>query len=253
MTEQSAIEWTDDTWNPWHGCFHVSPGCEKCYMFRDKKKYGQEPNDIRRSKTTFGDPLKWARKPEKHGQFIFTCSWSDFFIKQADPWRDEAWDVIRQTPQLCYLILTKRPQRIAKCLPDDWDNGWNNVWLGTSVESQPFAHRITTLVENPAARYFVSYEPAIGQLYPNLVSGWEKIDWLIAGGESDWRPRLPQANWFRIVRDECRLNGTDFFFKQWGGKPNEKFGGEKAVLDGRRWHDRPHFKPEKPAEQMNLF
>src|SRR3990167_6883297 len=98
---QSKIEWTNDTWNPWHGCTKVSEGCDHCYMFRDKVRYGQDPELVVRSKTTFTAPLKW-----KEPSLVFTCSWSDWFHKAADAWRDEAWAIIKATPHLTYQILT---------------------------------------------------------------------------------------------------------------------------------------------------
>ena len=113
MAHTSKIEWTEATWNPWHGCHKVSAGCKNCYMFRDKKHYGQDPNVVVRSKTKFYDPLKW-----KEPRTIFTCSWSDFFIEEADPWRDEAFAIMALTPQHTYLVLTKRPDRMREYLMD---------------------------------------------------------------------------------------------------------------------------------------
>src|SRR6266498_5551388 len=123
MGETTGIAWTQRTWNPWHGCHKVSAGCKNCYMFREKRQYGQDPDVVVRSKTTFNAPLKW-----KDSALVFTCSWSDWFIEEADPWRDEAWDVIRRTPHLTYQILTKRIERASSCLPKDWP--LKNVWLG---------------------------------------------------------------------------------------------------------------------------
>ncbi len=94
MSETTGIQWTEATWNPWRGCHKVSAGCKHCYMFREQIRYGSDPNQVLRSKTTFYDPLKW-QEPKR----IFTCSWSDWFIEEADPWRAEAWDIIRKTPQ----------------------------------------------------------------------------------------------------------------------------------------------------------
>src|SRR3990172_2238186 len=105
--EKTAIAWTDKTWNPWMGCHKVSAGCKACYMYRDMPRYGKDPTVVQRSKTTFADPLKWP-DPAK----VFSCSWSDFWIEEADPWRTEAWSIIRRTPHLTYQILTKRPARI---------------------------------------------------------------------------------------------------------------------------------------------
>ena len=108
MAKTTGIEWATATWNPWHGCTKVSPGCAHCYMYRDKTRYGQNPAAVTRSKTTFFDPLKW-KEPQAR---IFTCSWSDFFIEEADAWRPEAWNIIQNTPQHSYLILTKSIARL---------------------------------------------------------------------------------------------------------------------------------------------
>ena len=144
MAEATAISWTDATWNPWMGCAKVSPGCDNCYMFRDMRRYGRDPEAIvRTAPATFDAPLR-RREPGR----IFTCSWSDFFIKQADPWREEAWDIMRRTPQHNYQVLTKRPSRAV-----GWfrKHGWlPNVWLGTSVESAKYLYRLGEVAKVPA-------------------------------------------------------------------------------------------------------
>src|SRR3990167_1919352 len=182
MSEHTGIEWTDRTWNPWMGCERVSPGCDHCYMFSEQKRHGRDPSVVVRSKTTFDAPLKWKAPNDGTGNLVFTCSWSDWFHKDADPWRDEAWDIIRRTPHLTYQILTKRPSRIARHLPTDWDNGYPNVWLGTSVESQEWLMRIRVLNDVPARIHFVSAEPLLGSLA--LRDTATMIQWLIVGGES---------------------------------------------------------------------
>src|ERR1700678_4420763 len=101
MGAKSNIEWTEATWNPWHGCHKISAGCKNCYMFAEKKRYGQDPDVVVRSKTTFHDPLRW-REPK----LIFTCSWSDFMIEEADSWREEAYGIMRITPRHTYQVLT---------------------------------------------------------------------------------------------------------------------------------------------------
>jgi protein gp37 len=101
-------------------------------------------------------------------RFIFTCSWSDFFITEADKWRAEAWEIIRRTPEFTYLILTKRPDRIGRCLPADWNGGYPNVWLGTSAENQKYAdQRIPELLRVPAVKHFLSAEPLLGADQPH--------------------------------------------------------------------------------------
>jgi protein gp37 len=270
VAERTNIEWADASWNPWHGCIKVSPGCRFCYMYREKKMYGQDPTAILRSKTTFKDPLKWLRRWQRaflvlrnacvhleqqnrnaetlaarnllldcaiqvsedpQPKFIFTCSWSDFFITEADKWRAEAWDVIRRTPEFTYLILTKRPDRIARCLPADWGDGYPNVWLGVSAENQKYAdQRIPELLKVPAAKRFLSLEPLLGpiNLSGYLIEDWTGdlmngpcehhpgIDWVIVGGESGPVARPMEKQWALDLRNQCEAAGVDFFFKQWG-------------------------------------
>src|SRR5437016_4306599 len=137
MGETTAISWTEHSWNPWRGCERVSPGCAHCYIFAAQQRYGQDPSGVTRTKT-WGDPLKWQRDTERarRTERVFTCSWSDFFIEAADRWRPEAWSLIRRTPNLTYQILTKRPENVAVRLPEDWGQGYANVWLGVSVENK---------------------------------------------------------------------------------------------------------------------
>lgn len=238
MGEISAIQWTDATWNPFHGCKKVSEGCKYCYMYRDKERYKQDPTKVIRSKANFDAPLKW-----KEPRLIFTCSWSDWFIEEADAWRPELWEIIKKTPQHTYQILTKRPERIKDNLPPDWGTGYPNVWIGVSVENQDAADlRIPLLIEIPAAVRFLSMEPLIGEVtfFSNALMGkvwnygiWEdnedveildlngKIDWIILGGESGndtgkYQYRPAQTGWFADIIDLCEQYDIPVFMKQLG-------------------------------------
>jgi protein gp37 len=256
MGEETGISWTNATWNPWHGCAKVSPGCKNCYMFREKKYYGQDPTKVVRSKTKFKDPLKWVATG-KAPKYCFTCSWSDFFIEQADPWRADAWEIIRKTPEITYQILTKRPERIFDCLPKDWHLGYSNVWLGVSCENREAKRRLDALRDIPAALRFVSLEPLLEDL--GLID-LSFIDWVIVGGESGPGARPMHPGWARSLRDQCQAANVPFFFKQngeyvsvsevEGAGPHHHFPdgatvrriGTKntgATLDGREWHEFP--------------
>jgi protein gp37 len=217
MGEISTIQWTESSWNPWHGCKKVSAGCRYCYMYRDKEKYGQDPTIVMRSKTKFSEPLKWIE-----GRMIFTCSWSDWFIKEADEWREEAWKIIKDTPQHTYQILTKRPERILRHLPSDWGDGYPNVWLGVSVENQSMTvtDRIYDLCNVPAAIRFISFEPLIS--HPSRCVT-DKIDWIIIGGESGndngkYRYRPCEFFWIEHLIEWYREDAprTAIFVKQLG-------------------------------------
>lgn len=224
MGRTTKIEWTNGghTWNPWQGCHKLSTGCKACFMFAEKIRYGQRPDVVVRSKPpTFNAPLKW-----KEPALVFTCSWSDFFIEEADDWRDEAWEIIRATPHLTYQILTKRPERIDACLPGGWP--FKNVWLGTSAEDQPsLDKRLPLLLESPAALYFLSLEPLLGALC--LRSGvyavpggaargttLDGIGWVIVGGESGHRARPMDLEWARAIVAQCRSASVPCFVKQLG-------------------------------------
>ncbi len=272
MGETTQIQWTEATYNPWHGCKKVSPGCKNCYMYRDKERYGQDPMKVVRSgPATFNAPLKW-----KEQKLIFTCSWSDFFIPEADQWRDEAWEIIRHTPQHTYQILTKRPERIKDHLPEDWGSGWPNVWLGTSVENQEYADkRIPELLKIPAAVHFLSCEPLLGLVelrstpvgqLAKTVRTWltftqrigddkfnyatyNRIDWIIAGGESGPKFRPVKEEWLTSLRDQCERANVPFFFKQWAGVNPHKLG---RLLEGREWNEMPEAETIE-TKQMSLF
>lgn len=232
----TKIQWTDETVNFWIGCKKCSPGCKFCYMYRNQTAYGKEPSEVRRtSYSTFSQARNWST-PKR----IFTCSYSDFFIDQADDWRDDAWEEIRDTPQHQWQILTKRPERIKHCLPSDWgESGYNNVWLGVSVENQDYMHRVDVLLNIPAAVRFISVEPLLAPVSfkshdSEILS---KIDWVIIGGESGWetgqyRYRKCEIEWIESIINECAEYGTKVFVKQLGTdlanrlKLKDKFGGD---------------------------
>lgn len=242
MGATTKIEWADATVNFWHGCKKVSQGCKFCYMYRDKERYGHDPAKvIRATNATFFKALKWEEP-----KMIFTCSWSDFFIKEADEWRDEAWEVIKKTPQHKWLILTKRPDRILQCLPKDWGDGYPNVWLGVSIENKKsMHHRIMQLFEVKCKVRFLSVEPLLEkinvapylavQMPDRLVV--HPIHWVIVGGESgnetgNHRYRPCKVEWMNDIVGKCKQYGVPVFVKQIGTALAREYGlGDKAGGD----------------------
>jgi len=243
MSDRSAIEWTEATWNPTTGCDRISTGCDNCYALTLAKrlkamgsaKY-QTDGDPRTSGPGFGVaihdsdlmlPFKW-RSP----RVVFVNSMSDLFHARVPVgFVHQVFQVMSATPQHTYQVLTKRAtrlERLASSLP--WPP---NVWTGVSVENAAQLHRVDALRSVPAAVRFISAEPLLGSLAELDLAG---TDWLIAGGESGPRARAADAQWFRDLRDACERNGTAFFFKQWGGR-TPKAGGR--TLDGRTWDQMP--------------
>lgn len=242
----TGIEWTDESFNPWQGCAKVSPGCLNCYAatlaqrnLRGKGlnvKWGKAEPRIRNSADYWKQPLAWDRKAKKTGTRIkvFAASMADIFDEEVKPeWRSDFWDLVRQTPNLDWQVLTKRPQNILGMLPPDWGDGWDNVWLGTSVEDQHRAdERIPILSSVPCKMRFLSVEPLLSGVNLDL----SKISWVICGGESGHGYRLMKPEWAISVRDQCIENGVAFFFKQWGTS-NKKFAGR--LLEGKTWDEFP--------------
>ncbi|GAA3144776.1 protein gp37 [Kribbella aluminosa] len=243
MADNSAIEWTEATWNPTTGCDRVSAGCDNCYALSLAKrlkamgatKY-QNDGDPRTSGPGFGVavheaalqvPFTWRRP-----RLVFVNSMSDLFhARVPTSFIQDVFDVMRQTPQHTYQVLTKRSLRLRRIAPKL--SFPSNVWLGVSVESVAQYNRISDLASVPAAVRFLSCEPLLGPL-PSVPL--EKIDWVIAGGESGPNARPMSADWVRELRNQCVDAGTPFFFKQWGGR-RPKSGGRE--LDGQLWDEMP--------------
>jgi protein gp37 len=239
MAENSKIEWTDHTFNPWVGCQKVSPGCDRCYAEEWARRFGlvQWGPHAGRRRTSAGNwrqPLKWAREAQKQLDLynegmltlkparprVFCASLADVFDNQVpEEWRRDLFDTIGATPELDWLLLTKRPENILKFIPRFWHAGLpSHIWVGTTAEDQErYNRRMRILADVPASVHFVSYEPAIGPLVMRDGYGLYP-SWLICGGESGHGARQMDLQWARDIRDECRRNGVRFFFKQTTGK-----------------------------------
>jgi protein gp37 len=242
----TAIEWTDETFNPWWGCTKVSPGCANCYAATFAQRgvgikggpvdWGRGTSRRRTSEDVWNAPFGWNQRAEKQGKRlkVFAASMADIFDEEVDPrWRNDFWELVRQCPNLDFQVLTKRPQNITDMLPADWGNGWRNVWLGTSVEDQTRAdERIPILSRIPAVVRFLSVEPLLGPVKLDLSN----IQWVICGGESGRGARPLEEAWVISVRDQCLARKTPFFFKQWGGR-NKKLTGKR--LEGKLWRQYP--------------
>jgi protein gp37 len=233
--EVSKIEWTDSTFNPWIGCTKIAPACDHCYAADMAKRYGWvEWGNAPRKRTSealWRTPLKWQRGAAaffaEHGRRrrVFCASLADVFDNQVPTaWRDDLWQLISATPDLDWLLLTKRPQNIEGMLPPFWDKVKGHVWLGTTVEDQKHAAlNIPHLLDHDCAVRFISAEPLLGPLaienylldYP-IEGRAGRLNWVIAGGESGPHARPSSPSWFTSLRDQCAAAGVPFLFKQWG-------------------------------------
>ena len=237
MAQTSKIEWTDSTFNPWIGCTRVSPGCLHCYAEMDSlrrgwAKWGKGKPRQHTKADTWKQPIKWNEEAAQEGRRkrVFCASLSDVFDAEVkNEWREELWELIRKTPLLDWLVLTKRPENIRKMLPQDWGDGWPNVCLMTSVEDQLRVGRIEHLISIPAKYRALSVEPLLGPV--KLEPQWlEKLDWIIVGGESGGAARPMHPQWARDIRDQCEKAGVKFLFKQWGcWSPDESFAKENLI------------------------
>ena len=230
----SAIEWTGVTWNPVTGCTKVSPGCARCYAERlarrlramGSPKYARG-FEVALHRETLDDPLRW-RQP----RLVFVNSMSDLFHDAVpDAFVEAVFRTMNAASRHTFQVLTKRPERAAAL---GRRLRWTaNVWLGTSVETEPYLRRLEPLRRTPAAVKFLSLEPLLGPL-PSL--DLDGVDWVIAGGESGPGARPLDPDWARAIRDKCARSGVPFFFKQWGGTQRKKAG---RLLDGRTWDELP--------------
>lgn len=242
MAENSGILWTTHTFNPWIGCTKVGPACDSCYAeawdtrFSGGEHWGPHASRKRTRPGNWSKPRTWNHAAATAGRRdrVFTASLADIFDnhRSIEPaWREDLWALIRATPALDWLILTKRPQNIARFLPQDWGpRGYANVWLGATVENQvEFDRRVPFLVDVPARVHFLSMEPLLGSVYIGDAHG---LDWIIAGGENAANFRPSDPDWFRSLRDQCAARQVPFFFKQWSGPSQPAIKALGRELDG---------------------
>jgi protein gp37 len=234
MSDKSAIEWTDATWNPVTGCRQVSPGCDHCYALTFAERFRGVPNhpyeqgfDLKLWPERLELPLKW-KKP----RMIFTNSMSDLFHKDIpDDYIRRVFDVMIKADWHIFQVLTKRSGRLARMASSlPWTS---NIWVGVSIELDYYCWRADHLRQVPASIRFISAEPLLGPLTRLNLDG---IHWLISGGESGLGYRPCNPEWVRDLRDRCQAAGVAFFHKQWGGR-TPKAGGR--LLDGKTWDEFP--------------
>lgn len=206
----------NDIWNPWHGCRKYSEGCEHCYMYFLDKQRDRDGSQIYKVKTNFTLPIRKDRKGEykiKSGSSLRVCMTSDFFLEEADEWRTEVWQMIKERSDVTFWLLTKRAERIQKCLPDDWGEGYDNVSLNITAENQKRAEeRFPVLLSLPAKHKGAMIAPFIGpvNIEKYLKSG--QIETIFADGENYEGARPLHYEWVKDLYDQCVRCHVPFSF-----------------------------------------
>lgn len=269
MADKTKIAWTDRTFNPWLGCTRVSPGCVHCYAETLTKRFGNaewgpQAARVKTSESYWKKPLKWNKESwieclscnwrgamkgtiiapyspacptcgsvmtVRTKQRVFCASLADVFEdnRQVANWRGELFRLIEQTPNIDWLLLTKRPERMFSLgtdavgeIFDLWLDRNPNVWLGATVESQEyFEKRVAALLSCGSAVHFISVEPMIGPVRLKQIK-MKNVDWVICGGESGPGCRPMQADWVYDLKRDCQMGRVKFFMKQLGGHPNKR-------------------------------
>ena len=207
-------------WNPWHGCTKISPGCAHCYVYRRDAEFGKDSSVVTRT-SSFDLPLKKDRqgnyKLQKEEEPVYTCMTSDFFVEDADVWRPEAWKMIRIRQDLDFVIITKRIARFARCIPEDWGNGYPNVTILCTCEDQKRAdERLPIFLDAPICHKGIIHEPMLEEIHIEKYLQSGQIERVTCGGESGAQARVCNYDWILGTRNQCLKYHVSFYFKQTG-------------------------------------
>lgn len=208
-------------WEPWTGCYKVSEGCTYCFYYGPySKRYGQ--NAITKA-DDFYKPLETVYMPRKKitkykmegGKTVYTCFTTDFFLAEADEWRVEAWDIIKQRPDLHFVFITKRIDRFSVSLPEDWGGGYDNVTIGCSVENQETAdYRLPLFISYPIKHRFITCGPLLSRI--DLSPYLQGVETVSASGEAGREARECDYEWILDIRAQCVKAGVPFAFRSTG-------------------------------------
>ena len=219
-------------WNPWHGCHKISQGCKHCYVFREDAAFGTDiSTNVVRKTASFNLPVRRDRKKNwkfPSGTEFALCFTSDLLIEEADDWREEIWDIIRQRSDCSFYFFTKRIDRLADCLPSDWGEGYDHVAIGCTVENQDRAdYRMPIFLSLPIKHRLVIVAPMIGQINLEKYLNPDLIEEVSVGGESGKYARPLDFDWVLHLRQKCVNAGVPFNFHQTGSY---------LIKEDRRFH-----------------
>lgn len=232
-----------DIWSPWHGCVKCSEGCQNCYMYFLDRAHGKDGGDIYQAKTGFNYPLQRRRGGGykiKSGETIRVCMTSDFFLEEADKWREDAWDIIKTRSDVVFFLLTKRPELVRDRLPYDWGDGWENVFFNVTCENQSRAdERIPLLLSLPFKHKGIMCAPFIGEINIEKYLSSGEIEQVVCGGENYGGARPCRFEWVESLRGQCERHNINFCFIETG---------TNFIKDGKRY-----FIPNKRVQSEMAF
>ena len=231
-------------WNMWHGCRKISEGCRNCYVYRQDANWSKDSSIITKT-AQFDLPVRRDRKGRfkiAAGQTVYTCMTSDFFVGEADEWRPDAWRMIALRHDLNFIIITKRIDRFFEGLPEDWGEGYDNVWICSTCETQERAdYRLPILLSIPARHKSVICEPMLERIDISAYLG-KGIETVYCGGESGENARVCDFGWIEDLRRQCDEAGVGFHFHQTGAR---------LIKDGRLYRI-PRSHQHSQARKANI-
>ena len=203
-------------WNPWRGCKRCSDGCLHCYIHKGDAKRGVDTSQIVKTKD-FAKPaerLKNGSYKMKAG-IVYTCFSTDFLIQDADSWRGDCWQMIKERPDCTFLFLTKRIDRFMECVPEDWNDGYENVAVGCTIENQKNAdYKLAIFSKLPIKHKCITAQPLLEQI--NIEKYLDDVELVVVGGESDVNARPLDYAWVLDIREQCIRKNVSFEFRQCG-------------------------------------
>ncbi len=235
-------------WNAWHGCTKVSPGCLHCYMYRRDEAVGRDPSVVKKTQS-FRLPVTRLRAGQYKGSYkipsgslFYTCFSSDFFHQDADAWREDAWDMMRDRSDCSFFMITKRPERIENHLPHDWEDGWNHVHIAVTCENQWAVDlRLPVYLPLPLKHHSVMVEPMLSavDLEPYFQAWPYRISSVSVGGESGPQARPCDYDWILDLHRQCLDYGVAFSYHQTGAK---------LIKDGKTYNIPRRYQHEQAAK-----
>ncbi|MGN0532661.1 MAG: DUF5131 family protein [Eubacterium sp.] len=215
------IKWTEANWNPWHGCTRISDGCKHCYVYRQDEAHGNDNSSMCKKNLDFYKPVKKKRgvsyKIPPHS-IVYTCFTSDFLLEDADEWRNECWQMMRERSDCYFYFFTKRIDRLAQCLPDDWGDGYDNVLVGCTVENQQMADYRLPIFRSLAIKHkSIIIAPILGKIDISQYLD-DTIEEVSVGGESGNEARACNYDWILDLRNQCVEANVPFRFHQTGAR-----------------------------------